>query len=105
MEMNASFLKIKCKGCVYIDVVCLPKQHPTKIQTNMTLPSYPTQFLAHCKAHKSLTQSQPCKELKMPALNPPTPADGTTISLTQGRQLKHNKHPLIQQINYNEISL
>jgi len=32
-------------------------------------------FLAHCKAHKTPTQSQPCKELKMPTHSPPTPAD------------------------------
>ena len=32
----------------------------------MTLPLDPTLFLAHCKAHKTPTQSQPCKELKMP---------------------------------------
>ena len=31
-------------------------EHPTKIQTNMTLPPDPTQFLAHCKAHKADTQ-------------------------------------------------
>lgn len=38
----------------------------------MTLPYDPTLFLAHCKAHKTLTQSQPCKELKMPTHRPPT---------------------------------
>ena len=41
----------------------------------MTLPDDPTLFLAHCKAHKTPTQSQPCKELKMPTHSPPTPAD------------------------------
>ena len=41
----------------------------------MTLPPDPTLFLAHCKAHKTHTQSQPCKELKMPTHSPPTPAD------------------------------
>jgi len=41
----------------------------------MTLPPDPTLFLAHCKAHKTLTQSQPCKELKMPTHSLPTPAD------------------------------
>ena len=41
----------------------------------MTLPPDPTLFLAHCKAHKTPTQSQPCKELKMPTHSPPTPAD------------------------------
>ena len=41
----------------------------------MTLPPDPTLFLAHCKAHKTPTQSQPCKELKMPTHSPPTPPD------------------------------
>jgi len=49
----------------------------------MTLPPDPTLFLAHCKAHKSPTQSQPCKELKMPTHNPPTPADEYLSSLIQ----------------------
>jgi len=48
----------------------------------MTLPPDPTLFLAHCKAHKTLTQSKPCKELKMPTHSPPTPADGILISFT-----------------------
>ena len=47
----------------------------------MTLPPDPTLFLAHCKAHKTPTQSQPCKELKMPTHNPPTPADEYLSSL------------------------
>ena len=47
----------------------------------MTLPSDPTLFLAHCKAHKTQTQTKPCKELKMPAHNPPTPADEHLSSL------------------------
>ena len=38
-------------------------------------------FLAYCKAHKTPTQSQPCKELKMPTHNPPTPADKYLSSL------------------------
>ena len=41
----------------------------------MTLPDDPTLFLAHCKEHKTPTQSQPCKELKMPTHSPATPAD------------------------------
>ena len=45
----------------------------------MTLQPDPTLFLAHCKAHKALAQSQPCKELKVPTHNPPTPADGILI--------------------------
>ena len=44
-------------------------KHPKLCRTR------PTLFLAHCKAHKSPTQSQPCKELKMPTHSPPTPAD------------------------------
>ena len=52
----------------------------------MTLPPDPTPFLAHCKAHKSQTQNQPCKELKMPAHNPPTPADGILLGLTTKHQ-------------------
>jgi hypothetical protein len=62
------------------NVVRHPKQHPTKIQTNMTLPPDPTIFLAHCKAHKTPTQIQPCKDLKMPSHSPPTPADTTLLS-------------------------
>lgn len=49
----------------------------------MTLPPDPTLFLAHCKAHITPTQSQPCKELKMPTHNPPTPADEYLSSLVQ----------------------
>jgi len=49
----------------------------------MTLPPDPTLFLAHCKAHKTPTQSQPCKELKMPTLRPPTPADEYLSSSVQ----------------------
>jgi hypothetical protein len=49
----------------------------------MTLPPDPTQFLAHCKAHKAPAQSQPCKELKMLPHNPPTPADEYLSSLVQ----------------------
>ena len=41
----------------------------------MTLPHDPSQFLAHCKAHITQTQTKPCKELKMLIHNPPTPAD------------------------------
>jgi len=39
----------------------------------------PTLFLAHCKAHKPLTQSQPCKELKMPRHRPFTQLDEILI--------------------------
>lgn len=49
----------------------------------MTLPPDPTQFLAHCKAHKARTQSQPCKELKMPTHYPPSPADEYLSALVQ----------------------
>jgi len=49
----------------------------------MTLPPYPTLFLAHCKAHKTPTQSQPCKELKMPTHTLPTPADEYLSSFVQ----------------------
>ena len=38
---------------------------------------------AHCKAHKTPTQSQPCKELKMPTHSPPTPADKYLSTLIQ----------------------
>jgi len=54
----------------------------------MTLPPCPTQFLAHCKAHKTLTQSQPCKELKMPTHYPPTPADVILLGLTIKHQVR-----------------
>ena len=43
----------------------------------------PTLFLAHCKAHKTPTQSQPCKELKMLTHSPPTPADEYLSTLVQ----------------------
>ena len=49
----------------------------------MTLPPDPTLFLAHCKAHKTQTQSQTCKELKMPTHSPPTPADEYLLSSDQ----------------------
>ena len=55
--------------------MCHPIQHHAHIQTSMTMPPDPTLFLAHCKAHKTQRHSQPCKELKMPTHNPPTPAD------------------------------
>lgn len=60
----------------------------------MTLPSDPTLFLAHCKAHKTPTQSQPCKELKMPTHNPPTPADRILIDtiLNMGIRFTSTKH-------------
>jgi hypothetical protein len=47
----------------------------------MTLPTRPTLFLAHCKAHKTQTQNQPGKELKTPTHSPTTPADGILITL------------------------
>ena len=53
----------------------------------MTLPPDPSLFLAHCKAHKTSTQSQPCKELKNPSHSPPTPADGTPLDFTPQHQL------------------
>ncbi|SFQ55426.1 hypothetical protein SAMN05444277_1251, partial [Parafilimonas terrae] len=39
----------------------------------ITLPPNPTLFLAHCKAHKTTTKIQPCKELKMPTHSPAHP--------------------------------
>lgn len=48
---------------IYVLYVTL-KKHPTKIQTNMTLPSYPTQFLAHCKAHKADTHKPTLQRAK-----------------------------------------
>ena len=66
-----------------LSVVRHPKQHPTQIQVCMTLPTRPTLFLAHCKAHKTPTESQPCKELKMPTHNPPTLADEYLSSFVQ----------------------
>ena len=58
-------------------------EHSVHIQTPKTLPCYPTLFLAHCKAHKTQTQTKPCKELKMPTHNPPTPADEYLSSFAQ----------------------
>ena len=63
--------------------MCHPIEHPAHIQSPMTLPPDPTLFLAHCKAHKTPTQSQPCKELKMPTHSPPTPADEYPSSSVQ----------------------
>ena len=61
------------------NVMCHPIQHPAHIQSPMILPPDPTLFLAHGKAHKTPTQSQPCQELKMPTHSLPTPADITSI--------------------------
>ena len=60
----------------------------------------PTLFLAHCKAHKTPTQSQPCKELKMPTHSPPTPADEYLSSLVQHFNNKSllNKTTVIKSI-------
>ena len=49
----------------------------------MTLPPDPTLFLAHCKAHKTPTHSQPCKEQNMPTHNLHTPADEYLSTLEQ----------------------
>ena len=47
-------------------VVCQPiETHRSSLTPTKTLPPYSTPFLAHCKTHKTPTQSQPCKELKM----------------------------------------
>jgi len=62
-----------------VSVMCHPIQHPAHIQSPMILPPDPTLFLAHGKAHKTPTQSQPCQELKMPTHCLPTPADITSI--------------------------
>lgn len=75
--------KQQCPACtkpcsLYVTL----KEHPTHIQTPMTLPPDPTQFLAHCKAHKTPTQSQPCQELKMPTHNPPHPSGRNSYRLT-----------------------
>ncbi len=64
----------------------------------MTLPTDPTLFLAHCKAHKTPTKSQPCKELKMPTHSPRTPADVILISIitntsTTYQYSTHHAHP------------
>jgi hypothetical protein len=45
----------------------------------MILPPDPTQFLAHGKAHKTLTQSQPCQELKMPTPHAHPPPSGRIL--------------------------
>ncbi|MBK8953364.1 MAG: hypothetical protein IPM85_14970 [Chitinophagaceae bacterium] len=52
-----------------------PIEHPTQYNHPRLCRHDPTLFLAHCKAHKTPTQSPPCKELKMPTHSPPTPAD------------------------------
>jgi hypothetical protein len=57
-------------------------KHPVHIHAPMTLPPDSTLFLAHGKAHKTLKQSQPCQELKMPTHRPPTPADKYLSALT-----------------------
>jgi hypothetical protein len=69
----------------------------------------PTLFLAHCKAHKTLTQSQPCKELKMPTHSPPTPADQHLSSF--GRHFSNislldtKAHPPHNQQTLNNLAL
>lgn|GEM_PF-1946877 len=54
----------------------------------MNLPPDPTLFLALCKAHKTPTQSQPCKELKMQTHSPPTRADENLSGLNTINQLR-----------------
>lgn len=56
----------------------------------MTLPPDPTLFLAHCKAHITPTQGQPCKELKMP-----------TAQSTHPGGRNSNQHHLISHQNNN----
>jgi hypothetical protein len=51
----------------YLFVVRQPKQHPTQIQTNMTLPTRPHAIFSIPIAigtSETLTQSQPCKIVK-----------------------------------------
>jgi len=63
----------------------------------------PTLFLAHCKAHKTPTQSQPCKELKIPKHSPPHSAGkylSSFIQLSNNKSLLSNQdHPPPIQIS------
>ena len=49
-------------------------KHSAHIQSPMTLPPDPSLFLAHGKAHKTPTQSQPCQELKNAYAQPTHPS-------------------------------
>lgn len=49
----------------------------------MTLPTQPYAIFSTLQGTQIPTQSQPCKELKMPTHNPPTPADEYLSSSVQ----------------------
>ena len=62
-----------CKQALF--VVRHPIEHPTHIQTSMTLPTRPHAIFSTWQGTQTQTQSQPCQELKMPTHSPPTPAE------------------------------
>ena len=59
------------RTCDNLDVLHYTIEHPTHIQASMTLPTRPHAIFSTLQG----TQSQSCKELKMPNHSPPTPAD------------------------------
>ena len=81
--------------------MCHPIQHPAHIQLPMTLPHDPTLFLAHGKAHKTQTQSQPCQELKMPthqAHPPPSRRNSYQLNKKTSADNNHQQIPICHKI-------
>jgi len=72
------------KDNIYICDVCHPIQHPTHIQTSMTLPTPPNAIFSTLQGTQTphtKPQSHSCKELKMPMHSPLTPTDVILISI------------------------
>ena len=51
------------------------KRHSTKIKASHDFTDPTPRYFSTLQGTQAQTQSQPCKELKMPTLSPPTPAD------------------------------
>jgi len=76
-SMNSLPSQILEPLCVTLFSILQTFKHPRLCRSD------PTQFLAHGKAHKTPTQSQPCQELKMLTPKPTHhPADGILMSFT-----------------------
>ena len=63
----------KSHACINPCSLYFPKQHPTKIQTAMTLPPDPTLFLAHRKAHNAGTNEPTLQRAKNANAQPTHP--------------------------------
>ena len=59
-----------------LNVVRHPIEHPTHTQAPMTLPTRPYAIFSTLQGTQALTQSQPCKELKMPTPHAHPPPSG-----------------------------